>query len=137
MTDRGPKNRARGPQGAPVPPRTAESGSEIACDLLDLEAFDDVAFADIVVILERHAALVARLDLAHVVLEALELLEAAFVDHDVVAQEADLGAALHDAFRYHAAGDLAEPADGDHLADRTSVVTGKSVSVSVNLGGRR
>src|SRR3546814_5500986 len=89
MTDRGPKNRARGPQGAPVPPRTAESGSEIACDLLDLEAFDDVAFADIVVILERHAALVARLDLAHVVLEALALLEAAFVDHDVVAQRSE------------------------------------------------
>ena len=40
------------------------------------------------------------------------------MDHDVVAQEAHLGAAPDDAFGDHAAGDLADPGDVEHLADR-------------------
>src|SRR5688572_26030060 len=88
-----------------------------AGDFLDLEALDDVALLDVVVVLERHAALEAFLDLAHFVLEALEGLEGAFVDHHAVAQQAHLGAALDRAFDHHAAGDLAELGDVEDFAD--------------------
>src|SRR5215470_17897707 len=87
--------------------RTHRSTSrDRAGDLLHLEAFDDVADLDVVVILEGHAALVAFLDLAHLVLEALERLQAAFVDDHVVAQQAHSRAALHRALGHHAARDL-------------------------------
>src|SRR3954468_21851886 len=89
-----------------------------AGDLFDFEAFDDVADLDILVILERHTAFVAVAHLADLVLEALQRLQRAFVDHDVVAQQADLGAAPHDALGHHAAGDLADPRDVEDLADR-------------------
>src|SRR3954447_12033860 len=44
---------------------------QCAGDLLDLEAFDDVADLNVLVVLERHAALVALADLAHLFLEPL------------------------------------------------------------------
>ena len=86
-------------------------------DFLDVEALDHVADLDVVVVLERHAALEAVLDLADLVLEALQRLQRAFVDHHVVAQQADLGAALDHAFRDHAAGDVAGLGDAEDLAD--------------------
>src|SRR5947209_6635882 len=57
---------------------------ERAGDLFDLEALDDVAFFDVVVILEGHAAFEAFTDFADFVLEALERLQRAFVDDDVI-----------------------------------------------------
>ena len=56
----------------------------------DLEDLELVADLEVVEVLERQAALEAGLDLAHVVLEALERVELAVVDHDVVAQHAHL-----------------------------------------------
>src|SRR5215470_16750761 len=53
-------------------------------DFLDVEALDDVADLDVVVVLERHAALEAVLHLADLVLEAAQGLQRAFVDHHVV-----------------------------------------------------
>src|SRR5690242_20090064 len=91
---------------------------EGARHLLHLEALDDVAGLDVLIVLEGHAALVAFLDLADLVLEALQRLEGALVDDDVVAQQPDLGAALDDALRHHAAGDLADLGDVEDLADR-------------------
>src|SRR5262245_47756603 len=95
----------------------AASGGQLARDLFHLEAFDHVADLDILIALEGHAAFVAFLHLAHLVLEALEGLEGALVDHDVVAQQAHLGAPLDLALGDHAAGDLADLADVEHLAD--------------------
>src|SRR5581483_3329821 len=48
-----------------------------------------IALVDVVEVLDRQAALEACLHFANVVLEALERIELAIVDHDVVAQHAD------------------------------------------------
>src|SRR3546814_14121951 len=50
---------------------------------LEFEALDHVALLDVVVILERHAAIPALLDLADIVLEALERRQSAFVAHKI------------------------------------------------------
>src|SRR3954447_23818648 len=71
-------------------------------------ALDDVALAHVLIILERHAAFLARHHLARVVLEALELGQLAFVDHDVVADQADIRAPLDLAVSHTTAGDLAD-----------------------------
>ena len=86
-------------------------------DGLDVVALDDVALADVLIVGERHAALLAGRHLLHLVLEALEGGERAFVDHDVVADEPDLGAALHLALGDAAARDLADLGDVEHLQD--------------------
>src|SRR3954471_4684850 len=79
-------------------------------DALHGEHLDDVADLQIVVALEADAALEARLDLGHVVLEAAQRAQLALVDHHVVAQQARLrlARALDDAVGDHAAGDGAE-----------------------------
>src|SRR5262249_42803210 len=90
---------------------------QLARDFLDLEALDLVALLDVLVALEGHAAFEAFLHLAGLVLEALQGLQRTFVNHDVVAQQADLGAALDQALGHHAASDLAHLGDVEHLAD--------------------
>src|SRR5690606_14895881 len=103
----------------------AEAGVSIFCsrrlqrpgDLFDAEAFDDVALADVFVVLEGHAAFLAHLDFLDLVLEALERLELAFVDDDVVADEADARATLDHALGDTAAGDLADLGDVEHFED--------------------
>src|SRR6266581_1280556 len=70
---------------------------------LDTVAFDDVALAHVLEVLERHAAFLAGADFARVVLEALELRQLAFVDHHVVADEAHLRPALDRAVGHAAA----------------------------------
>jgi uncharacterized membrane protein YwzB len=98
-------------------------------DLFALEDLDDVALADVVVVLEGHAAFLAGLDLGHLVLEALERLQRAFVDHHVVAQQAHPGGAAGDAFGHEAAGDLADAGDAEDLLD-----LGIADEVLANLG---
>src|ERR1043166_7065569 len=71
-------------------------------------AFDDVALAHVLEVLERHAAFLAAPPLARVVLEALELRQLAFVDHHVVADETHVGAALDGSVGDAAARDLAD-----------------------------
>src|SRR5215211_5830271 len=73
--------------------------------LFDAVALDDVADAHVLVVLERHAALLAGRDLARIVLKAFELRQPALVDHDVVANEPHVGAALDDAVEDAAARD--------------------------------
>src|SRR6516225_7254904 len=67
-------------------------------DVLHTEAFDRVARTDVLVVLEGHAALLADMHFGDFVLEALEGLELAFVDDDVVAHQADPDATLDLAF---------------------------------------
>src|SRR3954467_14648443 len=81
-----------------------------------LEHLELVAFLDIGEVLERHAALEARLDIAHVVLESLERVDLAGVDDHVVAQHPHLGASLDHAFLNVAAGDRADLRDAEYLA---------------------
>src|SRR5438093_12684489 len=69
------------------------SGCEPAGHLLHLVGLDHVAHLHVLVPVERHAALVAARDLAHVLLEALETRDPPVVHDHVVAQEARLGAA--------------------------------------------
>src|SRR5438270_1084096 len=68
-----------------------------ALDLLDAVALDDVAGAHILIVLERHAAFLPSLDLANLVLEALQRRQLALVHDDIVADESHVGAALDSA----------------------------------------
>ena len=61
-----------------------------ALDFLHNEGFDDVAFLDVLELLEGDAALVAGGDLLHTVLEALEGGDGTVVDDDVVPEQAHL-----------------------------------------------
>src|SRR6266581_146779 len=92
--------------------------SERALDGFDLVALDDVALLDLVVIGESHAAFLSGLDFAHLVLEALQRRELAFVDHHVVAHEPHLGAAPHQPLGDAAAGHLADLGDVEHFEDQ-------------------
>lgn len=56
-----------------------------AFDFFHDEAFDDVALFDVVVAIKADAALVARSHFLRVVLEALQAVQLAFVNHNVVA----------------------------------------------------
>src|SRR6185437_1524518 len=72
-------------------------------DFGDLEHFELIAFHDIVEVLDRHTALEALLHFLHVVLEALERIEFAREDDDVVAQHAHRRGTLDHAVRDHTA----------------------------------
>src|SRR6185436_14196675 len=80
-----------------------------------LEHLELDALLDIGEVLERHAALEARLHLAHVVLESLERVDVAGVDDHVVAQHAHLRASLDHAFLDVAARDGADLRDAEYL----------------------
>lgn len=56
-----------------------------------MEALDHVAFLDIVVVLDADTALESGGDFLCVVLEPLQRRDLAFVDHDAVANQSDLG----------------------------------------------
>src|SRR5690606_17588990 len=58
-------------------------------------ALDYVAYAHVLVVLERHAAFLSGLDFANLVLEALERSQLTLVNDDVVADQPHLGTALH------------------------------------------
>src|SRR5262249_18380183 len=80
-------------------------------------AFDDVALAHVLVVLECHAAFLAGDNFARVVLEALELRQLAFVDHDVVADQAYVRAALDGSVGDAAARDVADLRDLEDFQD--------------------
>ena len=94
-----------------------EKRLERALHGLDAEAFDDVVGADVFVVFEGHATFLAGLDFLDFILEALERLELAFVDNDVVAQEADAGTTFHDAFGDLTSGNLADLGDLEDFED--------------------
>ena len=82
-----------------------------AADFLDVVTLDHVALAHVLIVLERHAALLAGLDDRDLILVAFERRELAFVHYDIVANEPDMRAALYDAVGDAAAGDLADLRD--------------------------
>src|SRR5690606_5450577 len=90
---------------------------EGASNVLDAERLDDHAHAHILVVLEGHAAFLAAGHFGDFVLEALERLELAFVDDDVVADEAYACATFDLAFSNAAACHLADLGDVEHLKD--------------------
>src|SRR5262249_31104290 len=67
---------------------------------------------------DHHAALVALLDLADVVLEPPEASDLALVDLDRVADDPEVRLARDLALGDHAAGDRAHLGDGERVADR-------------------
>ena len=73
--------------------------------------------ANVVVIFKRHAAFEAVFHFLHLILEALERFQRAFVDHHVVAQQADARTATHDALRDAATRNLADLRDVEDLQD--------------------
>ena len=98
--------------------RPGASNSQRPLHALHPVALDDVADLHVVIILEGHAAFLAGHDLARVVLEPLELRQLALMDHNVVANEPDVGAALDDAVGDAAAGDVADLRDLEDFEDR-------------------
>src|SRR5215467_7559367 len=91
--------------------------SERALHLLDAVALDGVALPHVLVALEGHAAFLPGAHLARVVLEPLELRELALVDDDVVADQADIGAAFDHPVGDAAARHLPDLGDGEDLED--------------------
>src|SRR5207249_520840 len=90
--------------------------------LFDAERFDDVADLDIVVAGDLHAALDVLADLGSVFLVALERFETGGavggrIDDDAVADDPHLGIALDRPLGHKAAGDGADTADLECLAD--------------------
>src|SRR4029434_9774172 len=59
-------------------------------DSLHDQHFNDIADVDVGELLKSDAALEARFDLAHIILEAAQRTYLALVDHDVVAKQAGL-----------------------------------------------
>src|SRR4249920_2220684 len=79
-----------------------------ALDLTRLVRLEHVALLHVVEAVEENAALEALAHLADVILETPELRDGAVLDDRAVADDADLGAAAHDAGRDHAARDRAQ-----------------------------
>ena len=71
---------------------------QLALDMLDAEALDLVTLADVLIILERHAAFLTARHFGNFVLEALEGGQLAFMDNHIVAQQANAGTTLDLAF---------------------------------------
>src|ERR671924_793066 len=86
-------------------------------DLARLEDFEDVADLHVVEVREVDAALEALLDLARVVLEALQRVDRRLVDDGPLAEDAHLRAAPDEAARDHATGDRADPRGPERLAN--------------------
>src|SRR3954452_18791317 len=87
-----------------------------ALDLAGLVDLEHVALFEVVVAVQEDAALEALLDLAGVVLEALQLPDPRLVDDGAVAHHTHLRAATDGAARDVGAGDRAEPGDAEELA---------------------
>src|SRR3954452_25155211 len=89
---------------------------ELALHLSRLEDLQHVALLDVLVALERDAALVALRHLARVLLEAPQRADPAGPDHGAVAHEPDGRVAAHDAARHITAGDRADARGAEGLA---------------------
>src|SRR5690242_20076899 len=74
--------------------------------LLDLEHLEAVARLDVVGVGQKHAALEARSDFRHIVLETPQRADGRLGDDDVVAGEAGVEALADDAFENEQAGGL-------------------------------
>src|SRR6185312_1282976 len=96
-------------------PRSRLSSAQRPRDLLDAIRLDQVAYFDVVEILDADAALEPFADFAHVVLEALERRQRAVVGFDAVANHADAPRARDDPAAHEAARDRADLGDLEDL----------------------
>src|SRR6476646_1162651 len=106
-------------------------------DFLDLEELEQVAFLDVVVVLQLDAALEAGRDLADVVLHAPHRLDLAGVDDDVLAQQAEARAAADDARRDHRACHRADLRRHEHRPDLGRADRLLALLVGEHAGHRR
>src|SRR5579875_2894175 len=98
------KTKGREWASAPAPPLMRSTPDlQRTRDFRDFEDFELIAFDDIVEVLHRHTALEALTHFLDIVLEALERIELASVDDDVVAQHAHRRRTLDHAIRDHTA----------------------------------
>ena len=84
---------------------------QAARHMFHTETLDHITGANVFVVLKGHATFLAGIDFANFILEALECLQAAFVNDDAVANEANTGAALNLAFCDPAPGNPADFGD--------------------------
>ena len=64
------------------------------------KALNDIAFLDIIVVLDAHAALIRGCNFLHIVLEALEGIQVTLVEYDAVTDYANLSVTLNLAVLY-------------------------------------
>src|SRR6056297_3179089 len=88
-----------------------------ALDFLDLEALDNIALAHIIVVGKGHSALLTGRYLLDLVLEALERRQRAFVNDNVVADQAYFGTTLDAAISDETTCDLADLRDVKDFPD--------------------
>src|SRR6056297_818811 len=107
----------RAPQWAPFRHSYLGLSRERAFDLFAFEDLDHVLRANVVVDFEGHAAFLTGLDLFDLVLETLERLQRAFVDHDVVAQQAYTGGPAGYAFGHQTPSHVSDARHLEHFLD--------------------
>src|SRR3954468_16862121 len=111
--------RGRATSGILVRPLRLRRGGLVerrALDLARFEDLEDVADLHVVEVLEMEAALEALLDLAGVVLEALERVDHRRIDDSAVPDDAHLRVPADEPVRDHATGDRADPRRAECLA---------------------
>ena len=81
------------------------------------KALNDIAFLDIIVVLDAHAALIRGCNFLHIVLEALEGIQVTLVEYDAVTDYANLSVTLNLAVLYIAACNRACAGDLEHLTN--------------------
>src|SRR6056297_4731 len=107
----------RAPQWAPFRHSYLGLSRERAFDLFEFEDLDHVLRANVFVVFEGHAAFLTGLDLFDLVLETLERLQRAFVDHDVVAQQAYTGGPAGYAFGHQTPSHVSDARHLEHFLD--------------------
>ena len=94
----------------------------LARDFLHDEALDDIAFLDVVVAFQTHAALEASRHFLDVFLVVLQAAQLALEHDDILAQQANLRIALHLAVGDVAAGDNARARNLELIASSMSSI---------------
>src|SRR3954453_1571501 len=105
-----------GPTPRP-PPASGRGSLKRPRALLDLEYLEHVARFDVVGVGQHHAALEARDDFRHIVLESPQRADRSRRDDDVLAGEAGVEALADDAFEHEQACGLVALARGEHFLD--------------------
>ena len=91
--------------------------AERSGDFFTREDLDHITWTDVIVVLEGHTTFLTGLDLWHFILEALQGLERAFVDHNVIALEAYTRRTACNTFGNQTTGNLAHACDLEDFLD--------------------
>lgn len=85
--------------------------SDLALDLNLFVGFDDIAYLDVIEIIDIQTTFIAGGNLFHIILEPFQGSQFARVDHHSVTDDTDIVVSVDLAIQYHTTG------DGTHLAD--------------------